>query len=330
MNLEKKLKVALPKGSLWKTVKALFVEAGYNITESERGYRPTINDKEIEIKLLRPQEIPNYLLYDDQFDLGISGKDWVKETGADVETVLDLGSGTVKIVFCIPNFWENINSLNDFIELFHKENKVIRISTEYINLSIESIMKCEAYKKYYGEKQPLVITPWKTWGSNEKIKLFLSFGATEAKPPKIIDEQGECDAIIDNTDTGSTLRANNLRIVEILDTSNGLLLANKKSLKVEWKKEKIQDITMLLKGVREARKKIHVFMNVREENLDAIIAVLPALKQPTVSKLAGTNSDGWLAINTIINKSELLDLMPNLRKLAQGIVVHEPRQVIET
>ncbi|MHA1338808.1 MAG: ATP phosphoribosyltransferase [Promethearchaeota archaeon] len=323
MSQEKKLKLTLPKGSLWKTVLNFFTQAGYTIRGSERDYRPSINDSEIELKLLRPQEIPNYLTTEDGFDLGISGRDWVKETGADVETILDLDAGKVKIVFCIPTFWDNINSLDDFIKRFAEENRDLRISTEYINLSIKSIMACDSYKKLYGEQVPKVITPWETWGTNNKVKIYLSFGATEAKPPE------EVDAIIDNTETGSTIRANNLKIVEVLDRSSALLIANKYSLKDEWKREKIEDIRLLLAGVRNAHRKIHLFMNVREENLESLLKVLPALKKPTVSKLAGTDSDGWLAVNTIIDKEQFLDLVPKLRKLAQGLVIHEPRQVME-
>ncbi|MHA1729552.1 MAG: ATP phosphoribosyltransferase, partial [Promethearchaeota archaeon] len=306
----------------WESVRTLFTEAGYIISGSDREYRPTINDGEIEIKLLRPQEIPNYLLSDDGFDLGISGMDWVKETGADVETILDLEMGSVKIVFCIPVSWDKINSLDEFINEFGEKNKPLRISTEYINLSIKFIMLCPSYKKLYGDMQPLVITPWKSWGTNKKVTLFLSFGATEAKPPE------EVDAIIDNTATGTTIRENNLKIIETLDKSNALLIANKNSLENTWKKEKIMDIKILLAGVREARKKIHVFMNVREENIEKIINKLPALKKPTISKLTGEGSEGWYALNTIILKKQFIGLIPILRKLAQGIVIHEPRQVL--
>ena len=322
MSIQKKLKLVLPKGSLWRVVKEIFADAGYNISGNDRDYRPLINDSDIEIKLLRPQEIPNYLLYEDQFDLGISGNDWIKETGANVESILDLEIGSVKIVFCIPNFWENIGSLNEFIQHFNQNNKTLRISTEYINLSVDFIMNCDSYRKNYGDKIPLVITPWKTWGSNEKVKIFLSFGATEAKPPE------EVDAIIDNTDTGSTIRENNLKIVEVLDKSSGILIANKNSVKDPWKKEKIKDIRILLAGVTEARKKLHIFMNVREENLDKLINLLPALKRPTISKLTGEGSEGWFAINSIIEKKDFIGLIPRLRTLAQGIVVNEPRQVL--
>lgn len=317
---ERKLKLALPKGSLWNTTQKLFTEAGYSIQSSDRGYRLNVNDEELDIKLLRPQEIPNYLTDEGGFDLGISGLDWVKETRVDLETILDLEVGGVKIVFCVPTFWDNIDSLDDFIKRFHEENKVLRISTEYLGISIDNIKNTPTYKKLYGDAEPMVTTPWKSWGSNDKVKLFLSFGATEAKPPE------EVDAIIDNTETGSTIKANNLKIVEVLDRSTALLIANKSSLKDSWKKEKIKDIKILLTGVLKARKKLHVFMNVKEENLDKLLQELPSLKKPTISKLAGP--DGWLAINTIINRDEFIGLIPKLRNLAQGIVVSEPRQVL--
>jgi ATP phosphoribosyltransferase len=155
------------------------------------------------------------------------------------------------------------------------------------------------------------------------VKIFLSFGATEAKPPD------EVDIIIDNTQTGSTLRANNLKIVHVIDTSTAVLIANKHALKDEWKREKIKDLKVLLKGVIEASKRLHVFINVKEENLNRVLTELPALKRPTISKLSGEDTDGWFAINTIIKKKEFLNLIPKLRKYTQGLVVHEPRQILE-
>jgi len=324
MNESKKiLKLTIPKGSLQDDITPLFKQAGLKLRfSSSRDYRPTINDPEIQIKLLRPQEIPNYLIGEDEFDLGISGIDWVKETNADVEVILDLETGGVQIVFCIPNSWENINSLDEILNEFHNSGKILRISTEYLTLSLKYIKNNKTYKKFYGEKDPIVITPWKKWGENERVKIFLSFGATEAKPPE------EVDAIIDNTQTGSTLRANNLKIVETIDTSNAVLIANKNALKDEWKNEKIKDLKVLLMGVIEASKKLHIFMNVKEENLQNILKELPALKRPTISRLAGDDTDGWYAINTIIKKEEFLNLIPSLRKYAQGLVVHQPRQIL--
>ncbi|HEY0088870.1 MAG TPA: ATP phosphoribosyltransferase, partial [Candidatus Lokiarchaeia archaeon] len=263
-----------------------------------------------------------YLIGENEFDLGISGIDWVKETNADVELVLDLEIGGVRIVLCVPNSWETVNSLSDVLEKFYKEKRILRISTEYLTLSLNYIKNNESYKKLYGNKTPLIITPWKTWGDNDKVKIFLSFGATEAKPPE------EVDCIIDNTQTGTTLRANNLKIVETLDTSTAILIANKYALKDEWKREKIKDLKVLLMGVIEASKKLHIFMNVKKENLNKILDKLPALKRPTISKLAGDDAEEWYAINTIIKKEEFLSLIPILRKYAQGLVVHEPRQIL--
>ena len=320
---EKILKLTIPKGSLQEAVSSFFERAGLKLNfASSRDYKPSVNDSEIYIKMLRPQEIPNYLIGEDEFDLGISGIDWVKETNADVEVILDLEIGTVRIVFCVPAIWENINSLGDALTEFSNKNKILRISTEYLTLSLNYIKSNATYKKLYGEKAPLVITPWKTWGENENVKIFLSFGATEAKPPE------EVDAIIDNTETGSTIRANNLKIVEVLDTSNAVLIANKYALKDDWKKEKIKDLKVLLMGVIEASKKLHIFVNVHEDNLNQLLVSLPALKRPTISKLAGENAEGWYAINTIIKKEEFLSLIPVLRKLTQGLVVHEPRQIL--
>lgn len=319
----KLLKLTIPKGSLQEVVTNFFKRAGLKLNfASSRDYRPTIGDSEVYVKLLRPQEIPNYLMGEDAFDLGISGIDWVKETNADVEVILDLEIGGVRIVYCVPDTWDDINSLDDTLNKFSKENKVLRFSTEYLTLSLNYIKNSETYKKLYGDKAPLVITPWKTWGDNDKVKIFLSFGATEAKPPE------EVDVIIDNTQTGSTIRANNLKIVDVIDTSNAVLIANKNALKDEWKREKIKDLKVLLMGVIEASKKLHIFMNVREENLNKILEKLPALKRPTISKLAGDDSDGWCAINTIIKKDEYLSLIPVLRKYAQGLVVYEPRQIL--
>lgn len=318
---ERVLKFTIPKGSLQDTVASFFERAGLKLLfASKRDYRPSVSDPEISIKLLRPQEIPNYLIGENAFDLGISGVDWVKETNADVEFLLDLEIGSVSIVLCIPSNWEKMNSLDDILQTFSEDGRTLKISTEYLTLSMNYLKENETYKKIYGEKSPLVITPWKSWGENEKIKIFLSFGATEAKPPE------EVDAIIDNTSTGTTIKDNNLKIIEIIDSSTAILIANKNALLDEWKQEKIKDVLVLLKGVIEARKKLHIFMNVKEENLNKILLELPALKRPTISKLAG--SEGWYAVNTIIKKEEFLGLIPQLRKYAQGLVVHEPRQIL--
>ena len=322
-NTDKILKLTIPKGSLQEVVEDLFKNAGLRLRfASSRDYRPTVGDPEIYVKLLRPQEIPNYLIGEDEFDVGISGIDWVKETNADVEVILDLEIGGVRIVFCVPDTWDHIDSLDEVLTKFSEDKRVLRISTEYLTLSLNYLKNNDTYKNLYGDKAPLVITPWRTWGENDRVKIFLSFGATEAKPPE------EVDCIIDNTQTGSTLRANNLKIVEVIGHSTAMLIANKNALQDDWKREKIKDLKVLLMGVIDASKKLHIFMNVKAENLEKILNELPAMKRPTISKLAGDENDGWYAINTNIKKKEFLSLIPKLRQYAQGLVVHEPRQIL--
>lgn len=321
---EKQLKFLIPKGSLQETVESLIKTAGYKYYLDSRGYRPTINDPEIDMKMLRPQEIPNYLIGENESDVGITGIDWVRETRTtdDVEVLLDLNAGKVKLVFAIPQSWENCNSFDDFLEEFVKADRELRISTEYINTTLDFIMKSENYQKYFGDQKPHVITPWYTYGDNEKVKIYLSFGATEAKPPE------EVDAIVDNTETGSTLKANGLKIVNVIDTSSAVLIGNKAALADPWKAEKIKDIMTLLQGVVDARQKLHVFFNIRDENLPKILEKLPALKNPTIAKLTGKGSQGWSAINTVIPREDFIKMIPIFRKWAQGLVVFEPRQIL--
>ncbi len=314
-----KLKFVIPKGSLQDATLQLLEQAGYSIKAVERSYRPWINDPEISLKLLRPQEIPT-LIQEGAHELGIAGKDWVDETGADVKILSELDYGKVSIVMAVPNSWEKINNLSELIREFSSNGKPIRIATEYINISSRYIMENKEYQKHYGNKTPEVITPWSRYGQNPNVKIMLSFGATEAKPPE------DADAIVDNTETGTTLKSNELKIIEVLYQSQAVLIANKKTLKEKWKEEKIRDVMTLILGAVEARKKLHIFMNVKEENIEALLEQLPALKRPTISPLAG--AEGWFALNTVIAKEDLIKLIPILRKLAQGIVVHPVRQVL--
>jgi ATP phosphoribosyltransferase len=173
--------------------------------------------------------------------------------------------------------------------------------------------------KRFGNSDPLIVTPWWRKGDNPRAKIFLSFGATEAKPPE------NSDCIIDVTETGSTIEANNLKIIETVLTSSAVLIANKKALDDPQKKEKICDIMTLLKGVVDGAKRIHIFVNVKKANLQKLLADLPALKNPTIAPLA---DEAWVSVNTIIEKDHLIELLPKIRKLAQGIVVYEPRQVL--
>jgi ATP phosphoribosyltransferase len=199
------------------------------------------------------------------------------------------------------------------------KGKNFRVSTEYLNIAAEYIKSNPAYKKRFGESQPLIVTPWWRKGDNPRAKIFLSFGATEAKPPE------NSDCIIDVTETGSTIDANNLKIIDTIMRSSAVLIANKNSLEDPEKKEKIYDILTLLKGVVDGSKRIHIFVNVKKTNLQKLLTELPALKNPTIAPLA---DKAWCSVNTIIEKDLLIELLPRIRKLAQGIVVYEPRQVL--
>ncbi|MHA1578240.1 MAG: ATP phosphoribosyltransferase [Candidatus Freyarchaeota archaeon] len=314
-----KLRFVIPKGSLQEATLQLLEQAGYSVKAVERSYRPWVNDPEISLKLLRPQEIPT-LIQEGVHELGIAGMDWVNETNADVQLLSELDYGKVSIVLAVPNSWEGVNSLSDLIRNFARSGRPIRIATEYINLTLKHVMRNSEYQKHFGNKTPEVITPWSRYGENPNVKVMLSFGATEAKPPE------EADAIVDNTETGTTLKSNELKTIEVLDRSQAVLIANKEALKEKWKEEKIRDVMTLLVGVVEARKKLHLFMNVKEENIEQLLEQLPALKRPTISPLAG--AEGWFALNTVVAKDDFLRLIPVLRKLAQGIVVYEPKGVL--
>jgi len=313
-----KVKFAIPAGSLAKATFEILQRSGYKVSGQERTYRPTINDPKIELKILRPQEIPVFVSEGLQ-DVGITGQDWIKETRAEVEVLQNLEYGKIRLVVAIPKNLGTANSVLDLMETLWRKGKNVRVSTEYLNLASEYVKNTPSYKKLFGDAEPLMVTPWWRKGENPRAKIFLSFGATEAKPPE------NADLIIDVTETGSTLEQNNLRIIETIMHSSAVLIANKKALDEPQKKEKIYDIMTLLKGVVDGTKRVHLFVNVKKENLQKLLKELPALKNPTVSPLA--NGD-WYDVNTVIEKDCLINLLPRIRKLAQGIVVHEPRQVL--
>jgi len=313
-----KVKFAVPAGSLQKATFELLERAGYRISGQDRSYRPAINDQEIELRLLRPQEIP-LLVSEGSYDIGITGLDWIQETCADVEVLQNLEYGKVKIVVAIPKQWENINSFSEFLEAFISQGKNVRISAEYLNVTAEYIKKNEAYKKLFGNLEPLIVTPWWRKGENQKVSIFLSFGATEAKPPEV------ADAIIDVTETGTSLVQNNLKALDSIMESTAFLIANKDSMSSTAKCEKIFDIQALLKGVVDGSKRLHIFVNVKVENLDKLLQELPALKRPTIAPLSDKE---WCSVNTVVEKDAFLKILPTIRKLAQGLVVYEPRQVL--
>jgi ATP phosphoribosyltransferase len=312
-----KIKFAIPKGSLEKATAEFFSKSGFKIGGTDRTYRPTINDPQIEMKVLRPQEIPVFVNEGLQ-DLGITGEDWVRENRADVEILQNLEYGKIKLVIAVPKTCVN-QTLGEFMESIWKEGKNFRISTEYLNIASDYLKSTPEYKKRFGDKDPMIVTPWWKKGDNTRAKIFLSFGATEAKPPE------DSDAIMDVTETGSTIEANNLRIIETVLKSSAVLIANKKSLEDPEKREKIYDIVALLKGVVDGSKRIHIFVNVKKANLQRLLTELPALKNPTIAPLA---DDTWVSVNTVIEKDCLIELLPKIRKMAQGLVVYEPRQVL--
>ncbi|MGB9727659.1 MAG: ATP phosphoribosyltransferase [Nitrososphaeria archaeon] len=308
---------AIPKGSLEKATYEFIEKAFIKLYGKERSYRPTSSDSEIKFKILRPQEIPIYVA-DGLYDLGITGLDWVLETSADVKILLNLEYGLTKLVFAVPKTFEE-NSIGEMIKKYNSENKILRISTEYPLSVSKYLVSLPEYRQIYGETKPLIITPWWKTGENREIQVYLSFGATEAKPPE------EADAIADVSETGTTLEQNGLKPLDVIVNSQAVLVANKISLSDEMKREKIYDIVALFRGVIESGKKLHIFVNVKEENLEKLVSLLPGLKGPTISKLS---KPGWYAVNTIISRSDYIKLLPKLRKLAQGLVVHEPQLIM--
>jgi ATP phosphoribosyltransferase len=312
-----KLKFDIPKGSLEKATSEFFSKSGFKIGGTERTYRPSINDPQIEMKVLRPQEIPVFVSEGLQ-DLGITGEDWVKENRADVEVLLNLEYGKIRLVIAVPKNCE-CTSMGEFMESIWSQGKNFRISTEYLNIASDYLKSTPEYKKRFGDAEPMLVTPWWRKGDNPRAKIFLSFGATEAKPPE------NSDAIMDVTETGTTIEANNLKIIDTVMRSSAILIANKKAMEDPEKREKIHDILALLKGVVDGSKRIHIFVNVKKANLQKLLTELPALKNPTIAPLA---DDTWVSVNTVIEKDCLIALLPKIRKLAQGLVVYEPRQVL--
>jgi len=313
----KKIKFAIPAGSLSKATFNILQRAGYNISSQKRTYRPTINDPKIDLKILRPQEIPVFISEGLQ-DVGITGQDWIKETGVNVEILQNLEYGKVKIVIAIPKTSPE-STISDLMESLWSRGKNFRVSTEYLNIASEYIQNTPSYKKRFGNKTPLMVTPWWKKGDNPRAKIFLSFGATEAKPPE------NSDCILDVTETGSTINANNLKIIDTVLESSSVLIANKLALQDEEIKEKIYDILTLLKGVVDGSKRVHIFVNVKKINLHKLLDGIPSLKNPTIAPLADKS---WVSVNTILEKNCFIRLLPQIRKLAQGIVVYEPRQVL--
>ena len=284
--------LGLPKGSLQNATLDLFEKAGWNIYVSSRSYRPTSDDKELELRLIRAQEIGRYV--DHGFlDCGITGKDWIAENRADVEVICDLAysrssTNPTRWVLVVPED-SPIQTVQDL------EGK--RIATESVGLTTDFL---------------------KSKGVNAEVEF--SWGATEVKVPELVD------AIVDVTETGSSLRANKLRIVDTLMESFPQFVANKSSIKDEWKREKLERIGMLLSAAQAARDVVGIKMNILSSNLDKLLESLPALRNPTISKLA---DEDWIAIETILNEAVVRELIPELKALgAEGIIEYPLNKLV--
>ena len=293
MSQEKKLKIGLPKGSLQESTFALFQKAGYNIQVGKRSYLPTIDDEQMECVLIRAQEISRYV-EEGILDVGVTGRDWILENESDVEEVAELiyakqGFRPVRWVLAVP---EN-SSVKSVKDLNGK-----RIATEAVKLT----------QNYLEAK-------------GVKADVEFSWGATEVKVPDLVD------AIVELTETGSSLRAHNLRIVETLLESTTRLIANKGSWQDKWKRSKIENIALLLKGALRAARKVGLKMNLPETSLDRIVAELPALRNPTVSQLT---QEGWLAIEVVVDEFVVRDIIPELKSCgAEGIIEYPLNKVID-
>jgi ATP phosphoribosyltransferase len=286
------LKLGIPKGSLENATVDLFRRAGFNIQVSSRSYFPAIDDPEIECMLIRAQEMARYV-EDGVLDAGLTGYDWVVENEADVVTVADLiyakqSFGKVRWVLAVPE-------ASPFQSVTDLQGKII--ATELVG----------ATKRYLAK-----------FGVTAKVEF--SWGATEVKPPVL------ADAIVEVTETGSSLRANKLRIIDTVMESNTQFIANRGAWSDVWKRRKIEDIRMLLDGAINALGKVGLMLNVNKNDLAKVLGVLPALKNPTISPL----SDGeWLAVNTILDEATVRNIIPRLKEAgAQGIVEYPLNKIV--
>ena len=287
------LKLGIPAGSLQEATADLFRRAGYRITFSSRSYYPTIDDEEVECLLIRAQEMARYVA-DGALDAGLTGHDWIMETGADVREVAELvfskrSRRPVRWVLCVPED-SPVKTVKDL------QGK--RIATEAVGLTT----------RYLAEH-----------GVTAKVEF--SWGATEVKPPKL------ADAIVEVTETGSSLRANDLRIVDEVLQSTTRFIANHQAYAEPWKKSKIDDIVLMLQGAMAAEGKVGLMMNVPRAKLPRILALLPALQNPTVSDLADKD---WVDVNTILDESVVRHIIPRLKAAgARGIVEYPLSKIIE-
>jgi ATP phosphoribosyltransferase len=290
--MKKTLHLGLPKGSLQASTLNLFKKAGYNITVDTRSYYPAIDDTEIRTILIRAQEMARYV-EDGVLDAGLTGLDWVLEQGADVKEVAELnyakgGLKPVKWVIAVPDD-SKIRKVKDL------SGK--RVATELVG-----------FTKKYLRSQGI------------KAEVDFSWGATEVKPPYL------ADAIVELTETGTSLRANNLRVIETVLVSSTRFISNKKAWKDRWKRQKMENIVLLLRGALAAEEKVGLKMNVPEKSLKKVISLLSALHSPTISTLS---DPGWYALEVMIDEKIVRDLIPKLKAIeATGIIEYPLNKVI--
>jgi ATP phosphoribosyltransferase len=291
-----KLRLGIPKGSLQDSTIQLFGRAGFNIYVSSRSYFPTIDDPEIDCTLIRAQEMARYVA-DDAVDAGLTGQDWIAEhqaaTGDRVVSIADLiyskqSFRKVRWVLAVPE---------DSKYQKAEDLEGATIATELVR----------ATESYFASR-------------SINVTVEFSWGATEVKPPRL------ADAIVEATETGSTLRANHLRIIDTVLESNPQLIASEKALTDEWKRQKLENIALLLRAGIEAQERVGLMLNVRREDLDQVLSLLPALQRPTVAPLS---DDGWVAITTILEERAVRELMPRLKAAGgQGIVEYPLNKVV--
>ena len=290
--MSSKLRLGIPKGSLQDATIALFRRAGWNIYADGRSYFPNIDDAEIDCMLIRAQEMARYVDHG-VLDAGLTGIDWVVESGLDVESVTSLvyakqSRRRVRWVLAVPEGspWQRAEDLAGKI-----------IATELV----------EVTKKYFADR-------------NVPVKVEFSWGATEVKPPTL------ADAIVEVTETGSSLRANRLRIIDTVMESETHLIANRAACADPWKKQKIDNLALMLRGAIDAQGQVGLMLNVEKANLAAVLSVLPALNSPTISELSDAN---WVAVNTILDESTVREVIPKLKAArATGIVEYPLNKVV--
>jgi ATP phosphoribosyltransferase len=284
--------LGLPKGSLEESTRGLFAKAGWRITTDSRSYRPSIDDPELDGRFVRAQEVSRYVEHG-FFDCGLTGLDWIQENGSDVVEVCDLVYSRASVtksrwVLCVTED-SPVRAPEDLAGK--------RVATELVN----------TVKRYFAAKKI-------------PVEVEFSWGATEVKVPDLVD------AIVDITETGSSLRANKLRIVDTLLETNTKLIANKKAWSDPAKRRKIETIALLVRGALEAESKVGLKMNAPKKALEAIIRAVPSLRNPTVAPLSNPE---WVALETIIDESVVREILPRLKELgAEGIVEYPLNKVV--